>query len=126
MDCFGPEFRVPFVPSPWSGEKVGQDDKRQAAARDQATETILTAHFLKSVCLEMGSVASSVTLLINWLASNQGTKITPGGIRFRPRVSTPRADFAAARMILISAPWLSPRLRASSAFMKQRAPGNAL
>ena len=36
-----------------------------------------TAHFLKSVCLEIGSVASSVTLLINWLASNQGTKISP-------------------------------------------------
>ena len=53
------------------------DANRQSAPLSQAAETILTAHFLKSVCLEMGSVASSVTLLINWLASNHGTKITP-------------------------------------------------
>ncbi len=33
---------------------------------------ILTAHFLKSVCFEIGSVASSVTLLMSWLASKNG------------------------------------------------------
>ena len=33
-------------------------------------------------------MASSVTLLINWLASNQGTKTSPRGGLLRPRVST--------------------------------------
>ncbi len=31
----------------------------------------------------MGSVASSVTLLISWLASNHGTKTTPRGMWYR-------------------------------------------
>ena len=35
--------------------------------------TTLQAHFLKSVCSEIGSVASSVTLLMSWLASKNGT-----------------------------------------------------
>ena len=56
-----------------------------------------TAHFLKSVCNEIGSVASSVTLLISWLASNHGTNTSPRGGLLRPRVSTrvrmlPRRD----------------------------------
>src|SRR6476469_9751993 len=50
--------------------------------------TILTAHFLKSVCLDIGSVASSVVLLMSWLASNHGTNTTPRGIRLRPRTFT--------------------------------------
>jgi len=70
-------------------------------------------------------VASSVTLLISWLASNHGTKITPCGMRLRPRISTrlmisPRRDW-----MRTSAPWLKPNFLASSPFMKQRAPGNA-
>src|SRR5690606_4190926 len=98
----------------------------EGAGRRAQTGTTLTAHFLKSVCLEMGSVASSVALLMSWLASNQGTKTTPGGMRLRPRVST-RVRISPRREISrISAPWLSPRWRASSGCMKQRAPGKAL
>ena len=43
-----------------------------------------TAHFLKSVCSEIGSVASSVTLLISFDSSNQGTKTRPRGVVFVP------------------------------------------
>src|SRR5690606_20321396 len=106
------------------GDGEHRDEDGAHAARQ--TGMTLTAHFLKSVCFEIGSVASSVTLLISLLASNQGTKTTPRGMRLRPRVSTrtlisPRRDTTRT-----SAPWLMPRLRASSAFMKQTAPGNAL
>src|SRR5436305_13079942 len=40
------------------GDDAGKQD---GAAPGGQTATILTAHFLKSVCFEMGSVASSVT-----------------------------------------------------------------
>src|SRR3546814_3315747 len=76
--------------------------------------TILTAHFLKSVCFEIGSVASSVTLLMSWLASNQGTNTTPRGIRLRPRVSIRLRISQRRETTLISAPWFRPRARASS------------
>src|SRR3546814_13725757 len=73
-------------------EQPGAERSRQRAmacaqgARAHAAP-ILMAHFLKSVCLENGSVAASVTLLMSWLASNQGTKTTPGALRWRPPVS---------------------------------------
>ena len=46
------------------------------------TETILTAHFLKSVCFDIGSVASSVALLMSWLASNQARIQRPAASGF--------------------------------------------
>ena len=78
---------------------------------------ILTAHFLKSVWKEIGSVASSVTLLMSWLASNQGTNTRPRGGLLRPRVSTrvrmlPRRD-----AISTSTPRRTPSARASSGCM---------
>ena len=54
-------------------QKDGGRSQLAFQPRRHATGRILTAHFLKSVCLEMGSVASSVTLLISCDASNQGT-----------------------------------------------------
>src|SRR4249920_2245568 len=66
--------------------------------------TILTAHFLKSVCLDIGSVASSVVLLMSWLASNHGTNTTPRGIRLRPRTSTRVRISPRRETILTSAP----------------------
>ena len=85
-----------------------------------------TAHFLKSVCSEIGSVASSVTLLMSWLSSNQGTNTTPRGVLLRPRVSTrvrmkPRRDCT-----LTSSPRRSFSSAASSGCMKHTASGNAL
>src|SRR4029079_7380277 len=76
--------------------------------------TTLTAHFLKSVCFEIGSVASSVTLLMSWLASKNGTNTRPTAMRWRPRVSTrvrisPRRDTTRT-----SWPRWSPRRCASS------------
>src|SRR5690606_33163550 len=85
-------------------EQGGEGCRNSNRAAAHATGTILTAHFLKSVCLEMGSVASSVTLLINWLASNHGTKISPGGMRFRPRVSTRERISPRRDMMRTSAP----------------------
>src|SRR6185312_7883468 len=107
-------------------QRAAQQGAGEGERKRAQTGTTLTAHFLKSVCLEIGSVASSVALLMSWLASNHGTNTTPRGGRLRPRVSTrvlisPRRDITRT-----SAPSLMPRARASSACMKQRAPGNAL
>ena len=89
--------------------------------------TTLTAHFLKSVCFEIGSVASSVTLLMSWLASKKGTKTTPRGMRLRPRVST-RVRISPRRETdrVPPAPRCRPRSRASSGCMNTTAPGKAL
>src|SRR6185312_13408359 len=120
------------------GRVLGVDratDEHQHAAEQGACQglsnslqagMILTAHFLKSVCLEMGSVASSVTLLMSWLASNHGTKTTPRGIRLRPLVSIRLRISPRRETTRTSAPSLKPRARASSGCMKTRAPGNAL
>src|SRR5690606_30668847 len=113
------------------GKRRGTRERQQPGGDEEARAarhagTILTAHFLKSVCFEMGSVASRVTLLMSLLASNHGTKTTPRGIRLRPRVSTRTRSSPRRETTLTSAPWLMPRRRASSAFMKQTAPGNAL
>ena len=64
------------------------------------------AHFLKSVCLEIGSVWSSVTLLISWLASNQGTNTTPVRRLVAAAGLDPGQDLAAARFDrdLVAAP----------------------
>src|SRR5690606_14002368 len=107
-------------------DRAAEDGTGKRQTKRRHTGTILTAHFLKSVCLEIGSVASSVVLLMSWLASNQGTNTTPRGIRLRPRVSTRVLISPRRETSLISAPSLMPRARASSACMKQRAPGNAL
>src|SRR5690606_14327930 len=75
----------------WRGQherRDGEDDAHHALPPDSATGTILTAHFLKSVCREIGSVASSVTLLMSCDASNQGMYTRPFGGFTRPRVST--------------------------------------
>src|SRR6185436_1596440 len=61
-------------------------EQRQHCGQAPHTLTIFTEHFLKSVWNEIGSVASSVTLLISWLASNQGTNTRPRGGLLRPRV----------------------------------------
>ena len=79
-------------------------------AQRAQTGTILTAHFLKSVCLDIGSVASSVTLLMSWLASNQGTNTTPRGIRLRPRMSMRVRISPRRETTRTSAPWLMPAL----------------
>src|SRR6185312_13895499 len=69
--------------------RAGDDgDTREGHDVHPTMRSTLTAHFLKSVCSEIGSVASSVTLFMSWLSSNQGTYTTPRGIRLRPRVST--------------------------------------
>src|SRR5262249_59107633 len=101
--------------------------KSEIACHDPApyTRSMRTAHFLKSVCRDMGSVASSVTLLISWLSSNHGTNTTPRGILSRPRVSSrvrmkPRRDCT-----LTSSPRRSLSADASSGWMKQSASGNA-
>ena len=70
------------------------------------TFTTLQPHFLKSVCSEIGSVASSVTLLMSWLASNHGTNTTPrGGLVAAARLDA-GAHAAAARrdLDLVAAP----------------------
>ena len=91
-----------------------REDERAAERCDQKlggrphAGTILTAHFLKSVCFEIGSVASRVALLMSWLASNQGTNTTPRGILLRPRVSTLVRISPRREMSRISAPWLRP------------------
>src|SRR5690606_8233791 len=82
------------------------------------TETIFSSDFLWSVCLEIGSVASSVTLLMSCDASNQGTNTTPCGGLLRPRVSTrvrisPRLDTTRT-----STPRRTPSASASSGCMK--------
>ena len=89
------------------------------------TFSMRTAHFLKSVCSEIGSVASSVTLLISLDSSNHGTNTSPRGGRSRPRVSTrvrmkPRRDIT-----FTSSPRRSFASCASSGCMKQTASGNA-
>ena len=81
-----------------------------------------TAHFLKSVCFEIGSVASSVTLLMSWLASKQGTKTRPIGSLSRPRVSTRERISPRRESILTSWPRRSPRVCASSGCMNITAP----
>src|SRR5215218_665216 len=91
-----------------------------------AAATTFTAHFLKSVCFEIGSVASSVTLLMSWLASKKGTKTTPGGILLRPRVSTRERISPRREAILTSCPRRSPRFAASSGCMNSTAPEKAL
>src|SRR6185369_1005549 len=103
----------------------GDQPERQKRAGDPSGEsgllphtlTILTAHFLKSVWNDIGSVASSVTLLISWLASNHGTNTNPRGGLLRPRVSTrvrmlPRRD-----AISTSTPRRTPSAMASSGCM---------
>ena len=100
---------------------------RRAGRSSRRRGTTLTAHFLKSVCLEIGSVASSVTLLMSWLASNNGTKTTPRGMRLRPRVSTrvrisPRRETTRTSC----APVAARASRASSGCMNSTAPGKAL
>src|SRR5690606_30468150 len=87
-----------------NGHQQGHWDDDAHPARQ--ARTTLTAHFLKSVCLEMGSVASSVALLMSLLASNHGTKITPRGMRLRPRVSTLTRISPRRETIRTSAPWL--------------------
>src|SRR6266542_4001214 len=86
----------------------------------------LTAHFLKSVCLEIGHVASSVTLLMKTPSSNHGTNTSPRGMRLRPPVSMraftlPRRDSTQGRSAC-----LRPRASASLACMKRSASGTAL
>src|SRR5690606_21675173 len=55
-------------------QAAGQNGPSHCAPpRLPAIFSMRTAHFLKSVWREMGSVASRVTLLIRMLSSNQGT-----------------------------------------------------
>src|SRR5690606_35909864 len=74
---------------------VAHGDGHTRPAARQA-RTTLTAHFLKSVSLEIGQVASSVSLLTSFDSSKKGTKINPTGGLLRPRVST-RADISPRR-----------------------------
>src|SRR5262245_4232434 len=61
-------------------ERGGESSESDVLAHGRHTFSILQAHFLKSVCNEIGSVASSVTLLMSWPSSNQGTNTTLRGI----------------------------------------------
>ena len=114
-------------------EPIAGGDRRTASRGCQIfrswlahTRSMRTAHFLKSVCSEIGSVASSVTLLMSWLSSNHGTNTSPRGGLLRPRVSTRVRMIAAARLHLhlVAAPQLAASA-ASSGCMKHTASGNA-
>src|SRR6185369_5536295 len=74
----------PPAPPDWIGGRFPPSQGGKNEPRH--TFTTLQAHFVKSVCSEIGSVASSVTLLMSWLASNHGTNTTPFGGLLRPRV----------------------------------------
>src|SRR5581483_1777560 len=72
-----------------AGRKAGREQHHcDFLDHDRHTRSMRTAHFLKSVCSEIGSVASSVTLLISLDSSNHGTNTSPRGGLSRPRVST--------------------------------------
>src|SRR6516165_173619 len=114
------------------GERTGADcdrteQKYQSCFPDHDCYafSMRTAHFLKSVCSEIGSVASSVTLLMSCDSSNQGTNTRPRGGLSRPRVSR-RVRMNPRREITFTS---SPRRRfaanASSGCIKQTASGNA-
>ena len=60
-----------------ANQREDRNYRTQAHGFGVHTLTIFTAHFLKSVWNEIGSVASSVTLLMSWLASNHGTNTVP-------------------------------------------------
>src|SRR6266496_6212 len=62
----------------------GQDDGGLHGSALAHALVTLTAHFLKSLCLEIGQVASSVTLLMKTPSSNHGTNTSPRGTRLRP------------------------------------------
>ncbi|MFB3078631.1 MAG: hypothetical protein ACE1Y4_11580, partial [Lysobacterales bacterium] len=69
-DVGSPKRRRLVLGKCWSGPSDDPRDGDKREGTGNAPEigyafTILMAHFLKSVCFEMGSVASSVTLLIN-------------------------------------------------------------
>src|SRR4051795_10040994 len=99
--------------------------KREAAERDHAgTFSVLTAHFLKSVCSEIGSVASSVTLLMSWLSSNHGTNTSPRGVLLRPRVSTRVRMYPRREATFTSSPRRTFSSAASSGCMNTTAFGN--
>src|SRR6185436_3769165 len=91
--------------------------QRQQGEDGSHALVILTAHFLKSVWKEIGSVASSVTLLMSWLASNQGTNTRPRGGLLRPRVSTRVRMLPRLELISTSTPRLTPSALASSGCM---------
>src|SRR4029077_1861769 len=100
------------------GEEHQRGGERFHAGQLHAFMTF-TAHFLKSVWNEMGSVASSVTLLMSWLASNHGTKTSPRGGLLRPRVSTRVFMRPRREATMTSSPRRTPSARASSGCMKQ-------
>src|SRR5581483_7457262 len=110
-----------------------KEDDRRCSARfaDRAllqgryTFSMRTAHFLKSACSEIGSVASSVTLLMSLDSSNQGTKTRPRGGRSRPRVSRRARTKPRREITFTSSQRLSFASCASSGCMKQTASGNA-
>src|SRR5690606_21187231 len=102
------------------------DDQRQQRRDPFHAITTLTAHFLKSVCFDIGQVASSVVLLMSCAASNHGTKTSPMGTRLRPRVSTRLRISPRREMTFTSSPRFSPRALASSGFMNTTAEGKAL
>ena len=72
--------------------------------------TTRQAHFLKSVSLEIGQVASSVSLLTNRFSSKNGTKMRPKGGLLRPRVSTLDVISPLRVATLTLSPRCSPRL----------------
>src|SRR5688572_19411629 len=91
--------------------------RQQGGEQGPHARVILTAHFLKSVWNEIGSVASSVTLLMSWLASNHGTNTRPRGGLLRPRVSTRVRMLPRREAISTSTPRRTPSARASSGCM---------
>src|SRR5688572_21478802 len=109
-----------------SGGATDDCGEYQAAPSHTAPNgTIFTAHFLKSVCFEIGSVASRVNLLMSCDASNQGTKTTPRGGLLRPRVSTRVRISPRRETSFTSTPRRTPSASASSGCMNTTAFGNA-
>src|SRR5690606_16674518 len=98
------------------GEGRQQRQDNETPAHD-VTFSMRIAHFLKSVCFEMGSVASSVTLLMRRPSSNQGTKTRPRGGLLRPRVSTRTRISPRREMTRTSSPRRTSRFFASSGCM---------
>src|SRR5690625_2082755 len=63
-------------------QQEGQTANEAHHGYTSLASSMLTAHFLKSVCSEIGSVASRISLLISRRASKKGTNTIPRGMVF--------------------------------------------
>src|SRR5690606_41835765 len=97
---------------------VGHGSCRGAGApRSPQALSTLTAHFLKSVSLESGQVASRTSLLTRRPSSKNGMNTRPRGGLLRPRVSTLATTSPRREAMRACMPRCSPRALASSGCM---------